>query len=99
VDGQTDFMLYVGVLGLSGVLLIVLAILGLGSRVVNGLVGLIALGYSGYLLYEYLTMDEFTYRRFIYAYALPIIALYQLYKGIKDRKAAAAEPAAGPDAG
>jgi hypothetical protein len=99
VDGQTDFLLYVGVLALSGVLLAVLAIVGLGSRVVNGLIGLIALGYSGYLVYEYLTMEEFTYRRFIYAYILPVIAIYQLYKGIKDRKVAAGAPAAtGPDA-
>ncbi|MFU8853077.1 hypothetical protein ACNAW0_19120 [Micromonospora sp. SL1-18] len=94
MDGQTDFLLYVGALGLSGVLLAVLAIFGLGSRIVNGLIGLIALGYSGYLLYEYLTMEEFTYQRFVYAYILPAIAIYQLYKGIKDRKAAAAEPAA-----
>jgi hypothetical protein len=94
VDSQTDFLLYVGALGLSGVLLAVLVILGLGNRIVNGLVGLIALGYSGYLVYEYLTMEEFTYRRFIYAYILPLIAIYQLYKGIKDRKAAPAAPAA-----
>jgi hypothetical protein len=96
VDSQTDFLLYVGVLGLSGVLLAVLAIVGLGNRIVNGLVGLIALGYSGYLVYEYLTMEKFTYQRFIYAYILPIIAIYQLYKGIKDRKAAAAPAATGP---
>lgn len=75
-------------------LLVVLALLGLGSRVVNGLIGLLALGYSGYLSYEYLTMEGFTYRRFVYAYVLPVIAIYQLYKGIKDRKAAAAAPAA-----
>lgn len=99
VDSQTDFLLYVGVLGLSGVLLMVLTILGLGSRIVNGLIGLIALGYSGYLVYEYLTMEVFTYTRFIYAYILPIVAVYQLYKGIKDRKAAADAPAAtGPGA-
>lgn len=98
MSDQTDFLLYVGALGLSGLLLAVLAIVGLGSRIVNGLVALIALGYSGYLLYEYFTMDEFTYRRFIYAYILPVIAVYQLYKGLKDRKAEAAAPAAAPEA-
>jgi hypothetical protein len=97
VDSQTGFLVYVGLLGVSGLLLLILAIIGLGSRAVNGLIGLIAFGYSGYLVYEWLTMEEFTYRRFLYAYIAPLIAIYQLYTGIKNRRAAAAAPVAGPD--
>jgi hypothetical protein len=96
-DSFSSFAIYVAALGLSGILLIVLAVLGLGNRVVNGLIGLIAGGYAAYLIYEYLTMEFFTYRRFIYAYILPFLAIYQLYKGLKERKeerAAAANQAA-----
>ena len=93
MSDQTEFLLYVAALGLSGVLLAVLTIAGIGSRAVNGIIALIALGYAGYLIYEFLTMEAFTYRMFIYAYALPVIAIYQLYKGLKDRKAAAAATA------
>jgi hypothetical protein len=94
---ETDsFAIYVAALGISGILLLVLAAVGLGNRVINGLIGLIASGYAAYLMYEFFTAEFFTYRRFIYAYILPFIAIYQLYKGIKDRKsekAAAAQPA------
>jgi predicted benzoate:H+ symporter BenE len=94
MDGQTvDFLVYVGVLGVSGALLAVLAVVGLGNRVVNALIAAVALGYTGYLLYEFFTMEAFTYQRFFYAYVLPFIAVYQLYKGFKDRKAAQAQTA------
>jgi hypothetical protein len=36
----------------------------------------------------------YTYSRFIFAYAMPFIAVYLLIKGLKDRKAAQAQPAA-----
>ncbi len=96
-DSFTSFAIYVAALGLSGILLIVLAVMGLGNRAINGLIGLVAGGYAGYLIYEYLTMEFFTYRRFIYAYVIPFVAIYQLYKGLKERKderaAAVAQPA------
>ncbi|GIH03779.1 hypothetical protein Rhe02_18460 [Rhizocola hellebori] len=102
-DSTTSFAIYVAALGLSGLLFIVLAILGLGNRIANGLLGLVAGGYAGYLMYEFLTMEFFTYRRFIYAYIFPFFAVYQLYKGLKDRKneraavaAQAAQPAMAP---
>jgi len=100
MDGQTvDFLIYVGLLGISGVLLAVLAALARGSRALNALIAAVALGYAGYLLYEFFTAEVFTYRRFIYAYVLPLIAVYQLYKAIKDRKAGQAEPVpAAPEA-
>jgi hypothetical protein len=98
-DSFASFALYVAALGLSGIMMLVLAAVGLGNRVANGLIGLIAGGYAGYLIYEFLTAEYFTYRRFIYAYILPFLAVYLLIKGLKDRrneKAAAAAQAAQP---
>ena len=87
MDLDWDLLGYVAVLTLSGLMLLVLFALGIGSRAINGIVGLLALGYGGYILYEYfLTSDEFTVRRFIYAYALPLVAIYQLYTGLKQRR-------------
>jgi hypothetical protein len=91
-----DLIIYVAMLLASGVMLLVLAGFGIGSRVLNGLVGLAAMGYGGYILYEYFfTAGEFTIRRFIFAYILPFYAAYQLYQGLKqrrERQAAQANP-------
>ena len=85
-----DLIIYVGMLLASGLMLLILAGFGIGNRVINGLIGLAAAGYGGYILYEYfLTSEEFTIRRFLFAYALPFLAAYQLYQGLKQRKQAA----------
>ena len=82
-----DLIIYVGMLLASGLMLLILAGFGIGNRVINGLIGLAAAGYGGYILYEYfLTSEEFTIRRFLFAYALPFLAAYQLYQGLKQRK-------------
>jgi hypothetical protein len=93
---DVDLIIYVAMLLASGAMLLVLAAFGIGSRAFNGLVGLAAIGYAGYMLYEYfLTSDTFTMTRFIYAYVLPFFAAYQLYKGLKQRREAR-EAAANP---
>lgn len=92
---MTQFAIYVGALGLSGLLLLVLAIFGIGNRAINGIIGLAGVGYAGYLIYQFLTAEgEFAYTQFLYAYILPVIAVFQLYKGLKDRKAEQVAPAA-----
>lgn len=93
---DAGFFIYVGMLLASGLMLLILAGFGIGSRVINGLVGLVALGYGGYLAYQWLFTEEFAYRRFIFAYILPFIAAYQLYQGLKQRREAAATPAPSP---
>ncbi|WP_117212845.1 hypothetical protein [Allorhizocola rhizosphaerae] len=87
-----DFMIYVGALGLSGLLLLVLAALGIGNRAINGIIGLAAAGYAGFLLYKDFTATEpYEYQKFFFAYIMPFIALYLLVKGIMDRRKAAAQ--------
>lgn len=92
----SDFLIYVGALGLSGLLLIVLAIVGIGNRAINGIIGLAAAGYAAYLGYQFMTTDGFSYQRFIFAYILPFVAVFLLIKGLKDRKAEQAAPAQPP---
>jgi hypothetical protein len=87
------FFLYVGSLALSAVLLLVLAATGLGNagtgaRVVNALIGLAAGGYAGYLFFV-IYLDGGEFRVFLYAFVLPIFAIYQIFKGLKERNAAA----------
>jgi hypothetical protein len=91
------FILYVAALLASGALLLVLAGFGFGNRAINGLIGLAAAGYGVYLLYEFLFVDGFIYRRFWYAYVLPLVAIYQLYQGLKERRAQREAAAAGPN--
>jgi hypothetical protein len=94
---DVGFLVYVAVLLASGALLLVLAGFGFGNRAINGLIGLAAVGYGGYLLYEFLFVEVFTYRRFWYAYLLPVVAIFQLYQGLKDRRAKREAAAAGPN--
>ena len=46
-----DLIIYVGMLLASGLMLLILAGFGIGNRVINGLIGLAAAGYGGYILY------------------------------------------------
>jgi hypothetical protein len=92
-----DLVIYVAMLLASGLMLVILAAFGVGNRAINGIIGLAAVGYGGYILYEYFfTTGEFTITRFLYAYALPFVAAYQLYQGLKQRRQAAV-PAPAPE--
>ena len=66
---------YLGLLAVSGLLLLVLAALGFGQRatprIVDGLFGLVFLGYAGYLVWA----QPDTVYVFFYAFAVPVLAL------------------------
>lgn len=89
MDGGTLFFLfYVGVLALSGVLMLILAGVGFGAkpgaRVLNGVLGLAALAYAIYLVMT-VFIDGGTYRIFFYAFILPVFAVVQMVKSFKAR--------------
>lgn len=89
------FYAYVVFLIISGVLLAVLAGLGLGqsrgARVVNGL---FAAGFLTYGLYLLLVFDGGEVHIFFYAFIVPIIAVVRMIQARNARKAAASVPAA-----
>lgn len=89
------FLLYVALLGISAVLLLVLFFLRIGSRAWSGILGAVAVAYTVYLLYIGFIVGEGTVFVSIYAMILPILAVYELVKGVKARNAAA-EAAAAP---
>lgn len=101
LESDGFFLFYVAVLGLSGVLMLVIAALGLGNtagmRVLNGVLGLAALGYAIYLI-STVFINGGEYRIFIYAFILPIIAIVNLVKGLKARNEAPAETPGAPQA-
>jgi hypothetical protein len=95
MDGETLFFLfYVGVLPLSGVLMLVLAGIGFGAgggaRVLNGVIGLAALAYAIYLILT-VFINGGSYQIFFYAFIIPVIAIVQMVKGFKARGAQSAE--------
>lgn len=97
MDENAEFLLYVGALLLTAVLLIGLAVSGVGQRakserVINGLIGLAAGGYAVYLI-STVFISGGEYRRFIAAFILPFFAIFQIYKGMKARKAEQAQQA------
>lgn len=83
-DGQ--FVGYTVLLGISGLLMLGLAIAGLGagtgSRVISGLAGLAFLGYAIYLAFIF---EGGEYRIFLYAFIVPIVVIVNI---VKSRKAA-----------
>jgi hypothetical protein len=93
-ETEAGLLVYIALLLASGVLMLVLAGMGIGNRWLNGLIGLAALGYGIYLVTVFFTGGEF--RVFIYAFILPVVAVVQLYKGLQERKAAQAAPLAAP---
>lgn len=95
MDGETLFFLfYLGILLLSGVLMLILAGVGFGltggARVLNGVVGLAALAYGIYLILT-VFINGGEYRIIIYAFIAPIFAIVQMVKGIKGRAGRDAE--------
>jgi hypothetical protein len=86
-DGA-GFYLYAVLVGISAVLLLVLFFMGIGSRAVNGIVGLIAVAYFVYLGYIFVAGGSYVIS--FWALILPIYAIAELVKGVKARNAAAA---------
>ncbi len=96
VVSDTTFMTYVIALGVSGALLILVALVGFGStvasRVISGLVGLAFAGYAIYLQF-FLPEDE-TFSMYYYAFIVPILVLIQVFRSRKQQKEEEAAPAA-----
>lgn len=84
---DSTFNLYVAALAISGIALLIVAVLPLGTsvgaRVINALLGLAMLGYAFYLFFLF-PGGEFS--MFWYAFVLPIVVIYQT---IKSRRTAA----------
>jgi hypothetical protein len=97
MESELFFLFYLGVLLLSGVLMLVIAGVGLGAsagaRVLNAVLGLAALGYGIYLITT-VFINGGSYRIFIYAFILPVIAIVQLVKGLKARASERAQQSA-----
>jgi hypothetical protein len=76
---DTTFLIYVAVLVLSGLLLLAVAIwgLGTGSVVLRVLYGLIAAGLLGYAVYLYFLFRAGTVHVFVYVLILPVLPLFQ----------------------
>lgn len=83
---DSTFLGYTALLGISGLLMLGLAIAGLGagvaSRVISGLFGL---GFLGYAIYLAVFFDGGTVQIFFYAFIVPIIVVVNV---LKSRKAA-----------
>jgi DMSO/TMAO reductase YedYZ heme-binding membrane subunit len=88
---DTQFLLYVGALVVSGIIMVVLALTGFGSagtldRVLNGLFGA---GFIGYGVYLFVDQPD-TFRIFFYAFIVPVIMIVRAFKA---RSAKADAPA------
>jgi hypothetical protein len=90
---DSQFLGYTVLLGISGLLMLGLAIAGLGastgSRALSGLFGL---GFLGYAIYLAFFFNGGTVKVFFYAFAVPIIVIVNLIKSRKAAKEAAAAP-------
>ena len=88
-----ELLAYTGLLAVSGLLLVVLAVVGLGqrpvSRIADGLFGLAFLGYAGFLVWA----QPDTIYVFYYAFALPVLLLVHAFRS--RRRARARRLAAG----
>jgi hypothetical protein len=80
---ETDpgFLLYTAMVGLSGLAMIVLAILKIGNRPLNGILGTVSLGFALNLVVVFFRGGEFWAP--FYMFALPFIAAYQLIAGLR----------------
>jgi hypothetical protein len=89
---ESTFQIYVIALGVSGILLLLTALIGFGStagaRVVSALVGLAFLGYGIYL--EFFLADGATFSMYYYAFIVPILVLINVFRSRKAKKDEAA---------
>jgi hypothetical protein len=96
---DTQFYLYAGLLTISGILLLTLAITGFGQsvgiRVVNALLGL---GFTGYGVYLLTIFDGVEVRIFFYAFIVPIAMVVYAVKNYRAGKAEDLAPPPGPPA-
>jgi hypothetical protein len=86
---QTHFNLYVAALAVSGILLLGMALSGLGSRgtfdrVISGLFGA---GFLGYAFYLFFIFDGGVVQEFWYAFAAPVFVIYRAIKARRQQEA------------
>ena len=85
-----EVKVYVIALVVSGVLLLATALIGFGStagaRVLNAIVGLVALGYAGYIYFA----EPDTVRIFLYAFILPALLIINVFRSRKAKEEAGA---------
>ncbi len=81
---DSTFLIYVGALTLSGIILFVVSALPIGTpilnRVINVVVGVAMLGYAFYLLFLF---EGGEFRMFLYAFLAPIFAIVSTVKAAK----------------
>jgi phosphate/sulfate permease len=98
VVSDSTFMMYVIALGVSGALLLLVALIGFGStvasRVISAVVGLAFAGYAIYL--QFLMPDDATFNIFYAAFIVPVLVLIQVFRSRKQKREAdaAGTPAA-----
>jgi hypothetical protein len=85
LSSDTGFLLYVGLLAISGALLIVMGVSGFGRqsvglRVLDVLFGL---GFLGYAFYLFFIFDGGTYTVFFYAFIVPILLVVRAIRGAR----------------
>lgn len=90
------FQTYVIALGVSGILLLLTALIGFGatagSRIISALVGLAFLGYGIYL--EFFLADGATFSMYFYAFIVPILVIINVFRSRKAKKEAVGTPPA-----
>jgi hypothetical protein len=100
---DTEFLVYVAFLAVGGLLMVILAVTGLGSstgdRILYGVVAAAMLGYAFYLLF---VQSSGTVHEFYYVFVIPFLLLFravQAFLAGKNRSKAQAAPPAGHPAG
>lgn len=75
------FNWYVGLLALSGVVMLAMAVVGNGqssmSRSINGIFGAVYIGYAGYLAFLF---DGGSYLIFFQAFILPVVLVVNYFR-------------------
>jgi hypothetical protein len=88
---DSTFLLYVIALGASGLIMLAVGALGIGTpsvglRVLSSLLGLAFAGYAFYLAFIF---EGGEYRLFWYAFIFPVLAIAQAVKTLTQKKAPA----------
>lgn len=90
---NTTFLTYTALLAISGVIMVVLAIVGFGastgSRILSGILGV---GFFGYAVYLTFISDDDTVIVFYYAFIAPILLIVNVFKSRKAAKEGLSAP-------
>jgi hypothetical protein len=90
---DTTFYGYTALLGLSGVILLVLAVVGFGAGVGSRLLSaLFGLGFFGYAIYLAFFFEGTSVTIFFYAFIVPILLIINVFKSRKAAREAETAP-------